>query len=227
MTFDLAVRTTELLLAWAFALQSIEHLCETEEPRVIHAVRLGLCIVLGAGFAPGWVLIGLCFWSLWSLHRFQGPYCGGADRMGFLVLYAVTAVHWAPNPALAELAFGYLAVQLVLSYVMSGWVKIVNPDWRSGRALCDVFAFSAYPVSEVTRGWATYPRLMSAVSRMVIAFELMFPLGLLHPVALTIALSITGSFHLGNAIFLGLNRFFWIWIAAYPSIIWFQGRGFG
>jgi hypothetical protein len=37
-------------------------------------------------------------------------------------------------------------MQLVLSYFISGWVKVVNGDWRSGAALRDVFLFSAYPV---------------------------------------------------------------------------------
>jgi len=31
-------------------------------------------------------------------------------------------------------------------------------------------------------------------------------------------------FHLGNACIFGLNRFFWVWLAAYPSILWLQGR---
>jgi len=32
--------------------------------------------------------------------------------------------------------------------------------------------------------------------------------------------------HSEDEIMIGLNRFFWIWIAAYPSILWFQQRFF-
>jgi hypothetical protein len=58
-------------------------------------------------------------------------------------------------------------------------------------------------------------------------FEVLFPLALLHPLALYAGLVIAATFHLANAFLFGLNRFFWIWICAYPSLIWFQGRVFG
>ena len=36
--------------------------------------------------------------------------------------------------------------------------------------------------------------------------------------------SLATLFHLGNALLFGLNRFFWIWLAAYPALLWFQQR---
>jgi hypothetical protein len=124
------------------------------------------------------------------------------------------------------MAFGYLSLQLILSYFISGWVKVINPDWRSGRALRDVFQFSAYPVSESLRQWSDSPRLLLSMSWGVILFELLFPFSLISSTSLTIALIITASFHFSNACLFGLNRFFWIWITAYPSILWFQQRIF-
>lgn len=35
-----------------------------------------------------------------------------------------------------------------------------------------------------------------------------------------------GECKLCNACLFGLNRFFWIWIMAYPSMFWFQQRIF-
>jgi hypothetical protein len=55
------------------------------------------------------------------------------------------------NPAFQELAFGYLGMQLLLSYRMAGRVKILNPGWRSERALRDVFLFSAWPAGKKFR----------------------------------------------------------------------------
>ena len=60
----------------------------------------------------------------------------------------------------------------------------------------------------------------------VILFELVFPLALLDPVALKLALLCAAGFHFSNACFFGLNRFFWIWLCAYPALIWFQDRIF-
>ncbi len=113
-------------------------------------------------------------------------------------------------------------MQIVLSYFMAGWVKIVNPHWRTGQALVDVFAFSAYPQSESLRGWAQRPRLLQVMGWAVMLFELIFPLTLLRADMLVIALVLAALFHLANALLFGLNRFVWVWLASYPSLLWLQ-----
>ena len=224
MSFDLALRATEILLGWALLLQSIEHLSAPRGDRRLFAARFVLSLALVVGFYAPLICLALLATSIAALHRFDGPYNGGSDRMGVLILICLTLAHLAPVEQAAHLAFGYLALQLVLSYAVSGWVKIVNPEWRSGRALCDVFLFSAYPVSEAFRGWARRPRLLFLASWAVILLELAFPLALLTQPALIVALVAAAAFHLGNAIFFGLNRFFWVWLAAYPSLLWLQER---
>ena len=226
MSFELAIRLTEIFMGLAFAQQSIEHLrCFTNE-QWIFIPRLLLSILLITGFQTPWITGLLLLSGLVMLQRFQGPYNGGSDRMSLLMLCCLCLTHIAPTAYWQEVAFGYLALQLVLSYFISGWVKLVNPEWRSGRALRDVFQFSAYPVSESLREWANSPRLLFAMSWYVILFELLFPFSLISMPSLVAALLITASFHFSNACLFGLNRFFWIWLAAYPSIIWFQQRIF-
>lgn len=228
MTFDVAIRVSEILLGFAFVQQSIEYLRGPDtlftNDRYLFIARLLLAVLLMVGFQSAWVLLLLVFIGLMMLHRFQGPYNGGADRMSLLILCSLCLVHFAPSLYWQEIAFGYLALQLVLSYFISGWVKVINPDWRSGRALCDVFQFSAYPVSEALRGWSNKPRLLFTLSWGVILFELFFPFSLFSISSLYVALAIAASFHLANACLFGLNRFFWIWLSAYPSILWLQLR---
>lgn len=142
--------------------------------------------------------------------------------MGLLILYCLTLSHWLPEGPAAQAAFGYLAVQLILSYFISGIVKLANPAWRSGHALCDVFAFSAYPVAENLRSLQSRTRLLQSASWAVIAFEVTFALALTSSLALILALTLATAFHLANAVLFGLNRFVWIWLAAYPSILWLQ-----
>lgn len=226
MSLDDAIRFTEILMGFAFAQQSIEHIKSYANERLIFIPRLLLAVLLIIGFHTAWVLLLLLVLGLAMLHRFQGPYNGGADRMSLLVLCCLCLTHLAPTTYWREVAFGYLALQLVLSYFISGWVKIVNPDWRSGRALCDVFQFSVYPASESLRQWSESPRMLFLMSWAVMLFELLFPASLLSITSLGMILFITASFHFANACLFGLNRFFWIWIAAYPSIIWFQQRVF-
>lgn len=224
MSLDTAVRATEVLIALAFLQQSIEHLQAPADEQRLFLARLALSILLLCGFQTAWVCVALLLLGLVILKRFQGPYNGGCDRMGLLILCCLTLVHVSPALGGAELAFGYLALQLVMSYAIAGWAKIVNPDWRRGLALRDVFRFSVYPVSESLRGWADWPRLLWLMSWAVIIFELAFPLALLTRPTLILALAVAAIFHLANACLFGLNRFFWIWLAAYPSILWFQQR---
>jgi hypothetical protein len=226
MSFDDAVRLTEIMLGFAFLQQSMEHLFSANDERRIFALRGVLSLLLMVGFQTPWVSVGLLVLGLCMLKRFQGPYNGGSDRMGLLILCGLCLAHLLPAMRWREVAFGYVALQLVLSYFIAGWVKIVNPDWRSGRALGDVFLFSAYPVSEAVRGWANKPRLLLAVSWAVMLFELLFPFTLLMPATLIIGLVIAAGFHFVNACLFGLNRFFWVWLAAYPSIFWLQQRIF-
>ena len=52
--------------------------------------------------------------------------------------------------------------------------------------------------------------------------------GKLPPLWLRVVpLLLAAAFHLSNAMLFGLNRFFWIWLCAYPSLIWLQARLLG
>lgn len=224
MNFEEAIRLTEILLGLAFIQQSLEHLKSALRERAIFIPRILLAVLLVFGYQTGLVIFLLFILSLIMLHRFQGPYNGGADRMSLLILVCLFLLHLATTPRWQEVAFGYLALQLMLSYFISGWVKVVNPDWRNGRALRDVFQFSVYPASESLREWSDSPRVLYVMSWAVMLFELLFPLALLSKQSLVMALFVAASFHFANACLFGLNRFFWIWLVAYPSIFWFQER---
>ncbi len=226
MTLDTALRATEILLAFGFLQQSAEHLRATHDEQRLFLPRILLSVLLMIGFQTPYISLALVAHALFILKRFQGPYNGGSDRMSLLILCCLCLTHWMPDVWWQETIFGYLAVQLVLSYFIAGWVKIVNPEWRNGRALNDVFRFSAYPVSEALRGWADWQRLLLAMSWAVMLFELIFPLTLFTHTTLVIGLTIAAIFHFANACLFGLNRFFWMWIAAYPSILWLQQRVF-
>jgi len=212
MTFETALRLTEILLGFAIAQQSAEHLVRTIDNRPLFALRLVCAAFLMTGLPPLPALLVLVAIGLWMLHRFQGPYNGGSDKMTTLVLWCLTAAHLAPSGIWSELFIAYLGVQLILC---------------SGAALADVFAYSAYPVGQNLRALAQKPRMLLAGSWAVIGFEVLFPLALLHPIALLGALTLAAIFHFSNACLFGLNRFFWAWISAFPSLIWLQGRIFG
>lgn len=224
MTFDLAFRLTEILLAWAFLQQSMEHLKTCQSGRSIFMLRMFLSGLLIFNIFIPFICLALLGTSLFLLHKYDGPYNGGSDRMGILILICLTISHFIPQTR--EYVFGYLALQLILSYVIAGIVKLRNPEWRNGQALRDVFEFSSYPMTEDLRILAQKPRLLFVASWAVILFEIFFPLSLITQETLLIGLGLAAFFHLANAVLFGLNRFFWVWIAAYPTLIWFQDRIF-
>mgnify|MGYP002628218426 CR=1 FL=1 len=224
MSLEDAFRATEILLALAFLQQSLEHLCGATRDRWIFLLRTGLCLMLVSGINSALALAGLVGLSALIVWRFQGSYNGGSDRMGLLILWCLSLAQAMPTVLWQERVLGYLAGQLILSYFISGKVKLTNPAWRNGQALSDVFAFSAYPVSKDLRRLSDLPRVLWVASWSVILFELAFPLALLGQKLLIVALILAAIFHLANAFLFGLNRFFWTWIAAYPSILWLQAR---
>ncbi len=233
MTLDLAIRLTAAMMAAAFVQQSAEHLRPAARgaeralfvPRLLLSLLLLVATALGA--PPPVLLLALIANHLFILPFFNGPYNGGADRMSLLILLCLTAATLLPEARWREAAFAYLAMQLLLSYGVAGAVKIANPAWRDGRALRDVFLFSAYPAGENIRRLAERPRLLWAAGWAVMLFELAFPLAILSRPALVVALALAALFHLANACLFGLNRFFWIWLCAYPSILWLQERVIG
>ncbi|MFQ1700340.1 HTTM domain-containing protein [Loktanella agnita] len=226
MTLDACIHLTQILMALAFIQAGLEHLTGPADLRNIHMLRIGLSVALLIGAWPLAMLAGLALTSLWLLRRFDGPYNGGSDKMGLLVLFMLLLAELVRDPAWQERILAYLGFQVIMSYFISGQVKIINPDWRSGAALRDVFAFSAYPVSETLRQLAHRPRLLCAASWVVMMFEVLFPIALLDQRLLFAALFLGALFHLANACLFGLNRFFWIWPASYPALIWLQARLF-
>lgn len=226
MTLELAVRIAEVILAFAIIQQSLEFIRGHNSEKLLAWIQLILAIFLMVGFKSVWMETGLIFIALLLIKRFQGPYNGGSDTMTLLVLLCLWLSHLASDKKWQEIALGYLAIQSMLSYFQAGWVKLINPQWRSGLALQQVFAVTAYPVSESVRLFANKLMLMVCMSWAVIIFEILFPLAIFSVYSLYIFLFIAASFHLANAFLFGLNRFFWIWPATYPALIWFQGRVF-
>jgi hypothetical protein len=165
--------------------------------------------------------------------RFRGTFNGGSDCMTLVVLLSVTGACTAGlSETACRVALGYIAAQTVLSYAVAGWVKLKEPAWRSGEALPLFLSMPQHAVPEMVRGWASVPRVARLTCWGVITGELALAAVTTalafwpgrHPdglVILALALLALGLvFHLVNAWVLGLNRFFWAWLSAYPAVLY-------
>lgn len=148
--------------------------------------------------------------------RFRGTFNGGSDFMTLNVSGALAIA--ALFPSWARVAFVYVGIHVVLSYFLSGLVKLRNPGWRDGTTLAALLSLKKYSVPAGTAALAGNRFLMFAGSWAILIFECSFPLALLSLPVLWIYLCLALVFHAVNVHVFGLNRFFFAWLAAYPLL---------
>jgi hypothetical protein len=172
--------------------------------------------------SPG-VLFGLWLTCTLICLRWRGTFNGGSDFMTLVVLNGlVLACIFRRHPGALKFALVYIAFHSVLSYWRAGLAKIVQSNWRSGKALR---YFLTVPHSE----WKNLPALRTPwvvlfLTWMVLLFECSFPLALLSPQTCFFYLGLGLCFHIGNAVVLGLNRFILPWCATYPALYFISER---
>jgi hypothetical protein len=188
-----------------------------------------LMIQLAAALALPWSAHPALPWlvlasSLVISIRFRGTYNGGSDAMLLIVMLALGLARSAPGSPLAAAGLAYAAAQLVLSYFIAGIAKLPDSAWRTGRAVQAMVRLPQYRVPPRVMARLSPPRVARAAAWAMFVFECAFPLTLVHPAACAGLLACGVAFHLTNAIVLGLNRFLWTWIAAYPALIYWAER---
>jgi hypothetical protein len=113
----------------------------------------------------------------------------------------------------------YPALQLLLSYLVSGTAKAVSPQWRSGSAIVGITGTIGYGHPGFHRLVSAHPRLALLVCWSVILFECGAPLLVFGGVPGVTLLVLGGlAFHVGVAVIMGLNTFVWAFAATYPAV---------
>lgn len=201
--------------------------------RLVGAFGLGaLSLLVGPDaaqhpFPPtaGALLAILLATSVVTNLRFRGTFNGGSDFMTLVVLTAMLVAALSPAGAhrIQDGSLWYIALHVCASYFVAGWIKILKPHWRSGRALRGFLSTTIYAPSAVWRrlhpSSAAASAMMLLLAWAVMLWEITFPAALFEPRAAFAALALGVFFHLGNVLFFGLNRFFFAWLAAYPAVI--------
>ncbi|MFY1704860.1 alpha/beta fold hydrolase [Micromonospora sp. WMMA1923] len=184
--------------------------------RAVAAAALWLPLSRRQRVAANAVLTG----SQAALHAQHLYGSDGADQVSFLVQALTTAARVGQRrPAVVDACLWFVALQSVLSYTVSGWVKLPSETWRSGRALPGIARTLTYGDPQVWQLMRRYPRLTRLAAHGVLAMECAFPLAYAargRPAPYLLATA--GAFHLVNARVMGLGRFFWAFTSTYPAV---------
>jgi len=144
----------------------------------------------------------------------------GSDHFAFINFATSLVEKLYPNDKKArEFALAFIAAQSCLAYFTSGAVKMTSPVWRSGDAITGIFRTRTYGDSFFYRICRDHPPLAKVLAWTVMLSETAFPLVLVAPKPVARGILLSGiAFHLGNARFMGLNRFLWSFAGSYPAV---------
>lgn len=211
------------LLRRELPLSLLDYLFDARGMRGLLVAQLvaAVALPLWSSSLPAWLILAT---TLLTAIRFRGTYNGGSDSMLVIVALTVALARTAPGSALALGALAYAAAQVVLSYFIAGVAKLQDPAWRRGTALIQLVALPQYRVPPRAARLLARPAIARLAGYVMLAFELLSPLALLHPIPCVVVLAIGAAFHLANALTFGLNRFLWTWLAAYPAVLLFGTR---
>jgi hypothetical protein len=188
--------------------------------RLVLALGLMLGLVGLAGAAVLFVM------ALLLLLRWRGAFNGGSDFMtlvglsGLLLAHLVGAI---ANESLGwQAGFWYISLQTVSSYFVSGWVKLLRAEWRSGQAMTlflDTGVYGPLAQNSIFRN----PQVARLCAWSFTLWEGCFPLALLDVRLALVFCGVASLFHFLVFWFFGLNRFFWAWLSSFPAVVYCAG----
>jgi hypothetical protein len=149
----------------------------------------------------------------------------GADQMAAFVFVTLALARIVPQAAVEKTFLWVVALQSCLAYLTAGFAKAVSPIWRSGSAIPGIASTRMYGARTAARMLRAYPWIAVALAWSIIVTECLFPIVLIAPTPIAVALFIGGAaFHILSGVFMGLNTFIWSFFSTYPAILWCRSQ---
>jgi hypothetical protein len=235
----LVISAAEPLVAWRYfddhgplgaRLSGLQKLTARRRARPVHdlvdhdRVFVGLCVAQLALSAAvfvspdsrlGWPLLVVA--SLVFVRLQVG--LDGSDAMARIILTA-NAIRLIDVGRLTDACVLFLAAEVSLAMFTSGFSKLGSTVWLEGRSLAKTLTTVGYGDPVVSRLLWRHPELGRVASWATIAVEVSFPLALVLPLPLAVALLATALvFHVSCARIMALGPFVWAFGATYPCVI--------
>ncbi|MDK6259791.1 hypothetical protein QP119_05050 [Corynebacterium frankenforstense] len=142
----------------------------------------------------------------------------GSDQLSFLGNAAAALGRVGGSETTRKAASDFLALQVILSYIVAGLAKMPGSRWANGDALEKIMGTQTYGDNKLYGLLRKYPKLGKSITRSTVIIESAMPLGLATKGSTKLTLLLFGMFHLANAKFMGLGRFVLPFISTYPAI---------
>jgi hypothetical protein len=145
----------------------------------------------------------------------------GSSQISVIIVAGLAFTFLIPTSSpFAPVGLYFIAAQALLSYFAAGLSKISSPRWRDGSAFQTIMNTATYGNARVANIVNRLPRLGNVVGWSVISAEIIFPVAVISPVGVLFALLLAGLvLHIGTAVLIGLDTFFWAFTATFPAII--------
>ena len=188
---------------------------------LFRSINIVLLFIVPLSSPVGWVLLIILGLSIYTASLMTRYGSDGSDQMTLLIIITLI-VCLVPTGSRLLLYAGiwFIALQSCLSYAVAGISKLASTEWRASTAIRSIFSTKTYG-SERAAQFLKNKRTMNIfLCWNVMLTEALFPLCLILPLPFAIAFLVWGfTFHLLNAIIMGLNSFFWAFMATYPAIL--------
>lgn len=219
-----AIQRQEVPMRPAWVRAGLDHAMHGRGYVALLCLRLAIALSLLGGWVSSVSAVLLFASSVLLLFRWRGAFNGGSDFMTLVgvsgLLIAQLVGQFTHNPELGWRAgLWYVTVYVVSSYFVSGWVKLLRPEWRNGRAMTiflDGGVYGPLPAGSLYRR----PAVATLVSWTFTVWEGCFPLALIDVRIAWFMCCIAPVFHFLVYWHFGLNRFFWAWLATYPAVLY-------
>lgn len=146
----------------------------------------------------------------------------GADQMNGIITITLFLVYAIDEEVIYKAGLIFIAAQSILSYLVAGIAKLRSVKWWNGQAVFEIMNTRTYGYRSVANKLSQAPRFVNIIlCRSVILFEIFFIALLFLPSpGLYIFIGLGILFHLYNAVAMGLNNFFWAFLATYPALLY-------
>lgn len=187
--------------------------------RAISLIQLSLCMI-GPFYPTFLIFMLLLLTHLIICIRFRGTFNGGSDMMTFVILTGILISYGSSDERYQKLGLIYITIHTLYSYFKAGLVKVRYKEWRNGHAVPAFLERSLFlDMKTLAQALRFRPQVSRVLGLGVIGFELSSLALPLFPSLSFLYFALAASFHFLNFLCFGLNRFFWIWLTAWPAVL--------